>query len=238
MTAMRQWGNLAALAAVYTLVTGLAACAPPPGAAPTGPPPAANAPPLLPGEQLRGNTRAFRLDMSAELAMPQGDLSDRQDSGTAVRVSWFGGNFTQYFAMGIGFRMIQTSPNDPNESLLFFDLIGYWARVTVPVLPQLKAFGEFEPSLVGMHVPCTSTTISCNEDGNEFVPRLGLSGRGGGIYEVIPYRLDLEGYLMLEKTFPDEGGWFGIGVGMTVHYGPTHRTMGQRRAWLRQQQAK
>jgi hypothetical protein len=230
---MRQWGNLAALAAIA-----LVGCVPPPkGGAPAGPPPGYNPPPPMPGEQERGNTRVFRLDMSAELANPQGELGDRQDSGTAFRVSWFGGNFTQYFSMGIGFRMVQTSATD-GDSPLFFDLIGYWARVTVPLVPRLKGFGELEPSLVGMHVACTAETISCNDEGNEFVPRLGVTGRGGGIYEVIPHRLDLFGYLTLEKTFPDEGGWFGIGAGLTLHYGPTHRMMGQRREWMQAQQAK
>jgi hypothetical protein len=231
---MRQWGNLAALAAFM-----LVACAPPagPGGAPAGPPPGYNPPPPMPGELARGNTRVFRLDMSAELATPQGELGDRQDSGTAFRISWFGGNFTQYFSMGIGFRMVQTSPRG-NDNPLFFDLLGYWARVTVPVVPRLKGFAELEPSMVGMHVPCTVDTIVCNDEGNEFVLRLGVTGRGGGIYQIVEDRLDLVGYLTMEKTFPDDGGWFGIGVGMTVHYGPTHRTMGQRKAWMRAQQAK
>lgn len=229
MSAMRQWGNLAAVAAASLLV---ACVAPAQKGAPAGPPP--NMPPPLPGEDTR-SARIFRLDMSGEVAIPTGELADRQGTGQAFRIGWLGTNVTRYFSMGGSFRMVQTNP-EGMDSPLFFDMVGMFLRVAMPVLPQVKGFGEVDPSMVGMHIRCNVDTIVCNDEGNEFVLRLGVTGRGGLIYEVIPDRLDINGYLTLEKTFPDSGGWLGIGIGMTLHYGPTHRTMGLRRQWMQQQQ--
>jgi hypothetical protein len=191
----------------------------------------------MPGEIVQPSARIFRLDLGVELATPQGDLSDRIDSAQGFRVGWFAANFSRYFAFGAFSRFFSTTSRD-GDDLLFFDLIGYSFRVTVPVLmPELRVFGEADPALVGMHVPCGPDTFSCNEEGNEFVLRFGATGRGGVVYEVVESRLDVSGFISLEKTLPDDGGWFGVGVGMTLHYGPTHRELARRRAWMKQQQA-
>ena len=232
MTPMRPGGIVAAVAAVL-----LFACAPVPRQSAAPPPP--NLPPPLPGEDTR-SARIFRLDLAAELVGPTGAIDERQGTGQALRIGWFGTNITRYVGFGGSFKMVQTS-SEREDTPLFLDMVGMYLRVAVPVLPQvpqLKGFGELEPSMVGMHIPCGPDTIVCNDEGNEFVLRLGVTGRAGAIYEVVPDRLDLNGYLILERTFPDEGGWIGIGAGLTIHYGPTHRTMAQRRQWMQMQQAK
>ncbi len=208
-----------------------------------GPPPAPNIPPPLPGEVEERSSRLFRLDVSGEIASPRGEIADRQNTAKALRIGFFGTNVNQYFSLGATFRMVATSSKaDPRLGLrapsqLYFDLVGMFLRVAIPVMPQLKGFIEGEPSLVGLHVPCEdpTDTVLCNADGYEFGLRLGLTGRVGGIYEVVPDRLDLFGFLALSTTYPDEGGWLSIGVGLTVHYGMTHREIERRQQWQQQQ---
>lgn len=193
--------------------------APPPGNTPYGhtpPPPGEEPPPSMP---------IFRFDASGELANPRGELADRQDSAKALRVG-FGANLSPNFAFGVGMRFVATSPKlapgAPERTELFMDLVGMYLRFKIPVAPQLSGFLEAEPALVGMHVPCEDlTSFTCGEDGLEFQPRLGLTGRVGGVFHVVPNSIDLYGYVALETTYPDEGGWLSIGAGVAMHFGKT-----------------
>ncbi len=195
---------------------------------------------MLPGETAPPVTRVFRFDVSAELTTPTGeDYSLVHNSAKAIRLGWFGSNPTPNFAVGLSSRIVLTEPVRADETLLFFDMIGLYLRLAVPVAPGLKGFVEADPSLVGMHVRCENPTDAlCNDDGNEFVLRGGITGRVGGLYELVPGRLDLNGYLALEKTIPDDGGWFSIGVGLTAHTGPTHIEMKRRQQALQQQRTR
>ncbi len=165
----------------------------------------------------------LRFDVSGELANPRGELAERQDSAKALRVA-FGGNFTPNFAFGIATRYVATSPKlapgGMERTELYANLIGMYLRFRIPVAPQLSGFIEVEPSLVGLHAPCEDlTSFTCGEDGFEFVPRLGATGRVGGVFHVVPNSVDLYGYIALETTYPEEGGWLSIGAGLAMHFG-------------------
>ncbi len=229
--------GISVAASAAFVATFAVACVAPQKQAPIPPPPPGNAPPRLPGEVAPPPSRIFRFEFDYEpVVSPGGALADRHNSAQGYRFAYFGANPTPNFAVGLSGRIVDTSPVNP-VSLYFFDLMGFYFRLHIPVAPQLKGYLEFEPTVVGMHVRCDDPTdFSCNEEGNEFLPRAGLNGRAGGIYEIIPGRLDLGGYIALEKTLPDEGGWFSIGLSIIAHVGPTHAEVKRRQEWYRQQQ--
>jgi hypothetical protein len=203
------------------------------------PPPPPGVPPIpgTPPEE-GSDTRIFRFEFDVEpVASPGGELGERQNSAMAYRFAYFGANPTPNFALGLSARIVDTKPAAEGTSMLFVDMMGFYLRFEIPVAPQLKGYLEFEPSMVGMHVRCSNPTdFSCNDEGNEFVLRGGLTGRAGGYYSVVPSRLDLGGYIALEKTLPDEGSWFSIGLAVVAHYGPTHAEARRRQQMLQQQQ--
>lgn len=198
----------------------------------------------MPGQEGEDDpTRILRFDISAEIAQPQGDLKDRQSNGKAIRVGWLGANANKYFSIGGSFRFVATEVKTnaigfpPDRSELFFDLVGLYLRLAIPLVPQVKGFIEADPALVGMHVPCDDpASFTCNGEGFEFKPRFGITGRVGGIYEVSPGHFDVYAYGALEKTVPDEGGWMSFGVGITLHYGPKLADIRRRQQWQQQQQ--
>jgi len=205
----------------------------PAGMAPPPPPPG-GAPPRLPGDVDPPATRVFRFEFDVEpVASPTGELGVRHNSAMAYRFAYFGANPTPNFALGLSARIVDTRTTLGNPALYFIDMLGFYLRAEIPVAPQLKGYLEFEPSMVGMHVQCGDPSdFSCNDEGFEFTPRGGLTGRAGGFYEVVPGRLDLGGYIALEKTIPDEGGWFSIGLAIIAHTGPTHAEMKARQQLL------
>lgn len=205
------------------------------------PPPPGSAPPPIPGTPPEEGTdsRIFRFEFDVEpMASPGGELGERHNSTMAYRFAYFGANPTPNFALGLSARIVDTKPSAGGDvSLYFIDMLGFYLRFEIPVAPQLKGYLEFEPSMVGMHVRCSDPTDSlCNDDGNEFVPRGGVTGRAGGFYAVVPGRLDIGGYIALERTIPDEGSWFSIGLAFVAHTGPTHAEARRRQQMLLQQQ--
>jgi hypothetical protein len=211
---------------------------PQPGTTPPPPPPG-NAPPALPGTPPEEGTdsRIFRFELDVEpVASPTGDMAENQNSTMAYRFAYFGANPTPNFALGLSARIVDTKPVLDNTSRYFIDMLGFYLRAEIPVAPGLKGYLEFEPSMVGMHVRCSNPTdFSCNEEGNEFTLRGGATGRAGGFYSVVPGYLDLGGYLAIEKTLPDEGGWFSIGLAVVAHAGPTHAEVRRRQQLMQQQ---
>ena len=155
----------------------------------------------------------------------------------AYRFAYFGANPTPNFGLGLSARVVDTRTDVGYPALYFFDLLGFYLRYEVPVAPQLKGYLEVEPSMVGMHVRCDDPSdFSCNDEGYEFLPRGGVTGRAGGLYRVVPGYLDIAGYVALQKTIPDEGGWFSVGLAVVLHAGPTHAAQRRRMMMLQQQQ--
>jgi hypothetical protein len=206
------------------------------------PPPPGNAPPAIPGTPAEegSDTRIFRFELDVEpVASPTGEMGERNNSTQAYRFAYFGANPTPNFALGLSARIVDTHTTVGNPALYFIDMMGFYLRAEIPVAPQLKGYIEFEPSMVGMHVRCSNPMdFSCNEDGYEFTIRGGATGRVGGFYSIVPSWLDLGGYLAIEKTLPDEGGWFSLGLALVFHAGPTHAEAKRAAAWRQQQMMK
>lgn len=221
------------------------ACVPPPQQQPSTmppPPPPGAAPPPIPGTppEEGSDSRIFRFEFDVEpFTSPGGELGERHNTTMAYRFAYFGANPTPNFALGLSARIVDTKTSRGNPALYFIDMLGFYLRYEIPLGPQLKGYLEVEPSMVGMHVPCSNPDdFSCNDEGFEFVPRGGMTGRGGGFYSVVPGRLDVGGYIALEKTLPDEGSWFSIGLAVIAHTGPTHAEARRRQQMLQQQQRK
>jgi hypothetical protein len=232
--------RVAALAA-SAIVACAAPMQPQPATTPPPPPPG-GAPPPIPGTppEAGTDTRIFRFELDVEpVASPTGEMGDRHNSAMAYRFAYFGANPTPNFALGLSARIVDTKTTVGNPALYFIDMMGFYLRVEIPVAPQLKGYLEFEPSMIGMHVRCSNPSdFSCNDEGFEFTLRGGATGRAGAFYSIVPSYLDIGGYAAIEKTLPDEGGWFSIGLAFIAHAGPTHAEARRRQEWMRQQNAK